>query len=70
MPIFEVKSGGLTKLDQTTLGAEQLWERRDLQTYLRQHLHEIDGTTDLLVIAEEFSDWADSKGSAARVGDN
>lgn len=61
MPIFEVKAGGLTKLDQTTLGAEQLWERRDLQAYLRQHLHEIDGTKDLLVIAEEFADWADSK---------
>lgn len=61
MPIFEVKEAGLTKLDQTTLGAEQLWERRDLQAYLRQHLHEIDGTTDLLVIAEEFADWADSK---------
>lgn len=61
MPIFEVKAGGLTKLDQTTLAAEQLWERRDLQAYLRQHLHEIDGTKDLLVIAEEFADWADSK---------
>ena len=61
MPIFEVKAGGLTMLDQTTLGAEQLWERRDLQAYLRQHLHEIDGTKDLLVIAEEFADWADSK---------
>lgn len=61
MPIFEVKAGGLTRLDQTTLGAEQLWERRDLQAYLRQHLHEIDGTKDLLVIAEEFADWADSK---------
>lgn len=56
MPIFEVKGGGLTKLDQTTLSAEQLWERRDLQTYLRQHPHEIDGTKDLLVIAEEFAD--------------
>lgn len=61
VPIFEVEAGGLTKLDQTTLGAEQLWERRDLQAYLRQHLHEIDGTKDLLVIAEEFADWADSK---------
>ena len=61
MPIFEVEAGGLTKLDQTTLAAEQLWERRDLQSYLRQHLHEIDGTRDLLVIAEEFADWADSK---------
>lgn len=61
MPIFEVEAGGLTKLDQTTLSAEQLWERRDLQAYLRQHLHEIDGTKDLLVIAEEFADWADSK---------
>ena len=61
MPIFEVKAGGLTKLDQTTLAAENLWERRDLQAYLRQHLNEIDGTKDLLVIAEEFADWADSK---------
>ncbi|MEO9322081.1 hypothetical protein ABFT23_01240 [Nocardioides sp. C4-1] len=61
MPIFEEKAGGLAKLDQTTLGAEQLWERRDLQAYLRLHLHEIDGTKDLLVIAEEFADWADSK---------
>ncbi|WP_131104415.1 hypothetical protein [Ornithinimicrobium sufpigmenti] len=61
MPIFEVKAGGLNKLDQTTLAAEHLWERRDLQTFLRQHLHEIDGTKDLLVIAEEFADWADSK---------
>jgi hypothetical protein len=56
VPIFEVVAGGLIKLDQTTLGAEQLWERRDLQAYLRQHLHEIDGTKDVLVIAEEFAD--------------
>ncbi|GAA4885097.1 hypothetical protein [Serinicoccus chungangensis] len=61
MPIFEVIAGGLHKLDQTTLADEHLWERRDLQLYLRQHLHEIDGTRDLLVIAEEFADWADSK---------
>lgn len=61
MPIFEVDAGGLTKLDQTSLGAEQLWERRHLQSYLRQHLHEIDGTNDLLVIAEEFADWAGSR---------
>ena len=54
-------AGGLIMLDQSTLVAEQLWERRDLQAYLRQHLHEIDGTKDLLVIAEEFADWADSK---------
>lgn len=61
MPIFEVKAGGLSKLAQTSLGTEQLWERRDLQAYLRQHLNEIDGTQDLLVIAEEFADWTDSK---------
>lgn len=61
MPIFEVSAGGLNKLDQTTLALEHLWERRDLQVYLRQHLHEIDGTEDLLVIAEEFADWAGSK---------
>ncbi len=61
MPIFEVQPAGLNKLDQTTLAAENLWERRDLQAYLRQHLTEIDGTADLLVIAEEFADWADSK---------
>lgn len=61
MPIFEVRDGGLTKLDQSSLGAEHLWERRDLQAYLRMHLHQIEGTSDLLVIAEEFADWADSK---------
>ncbi|WP_256840085.1 hypothetical protein [Ornithinimicrobium faecis] len=61
MPIFEVSAGGLNKLGQTTLALEHLWERRDLQVYLRQHLHEIDGTEDLLVIAEEFADWAGSK---------
>jgi hypothetical protein len=49
VPIFEVGAAGLTKLDQSTLGAEQLWERRDLQAYLRAHLHEIDGAQDLLV---------------------
>ncbi|TQM95434.1 hypothetical protein FB476_0277 [Ornithinimicrobium humiphilum] len=61
MPLFEVKDDGLLKLDQTTLAAEHLWERRHLQAYLRQHLHEIDGARDLLVIAEEFADWTDSK---------
>lgn len=61
MPIFEVTADGLTRLAQTSLSAEQLWERRDLQAYLRQHLNEIDGAQDLLVIAEEFADWTDSK---------
>lgn len=61
LPIFEVHDGGLIKLDQTTLATENLWERRDLQAYLRRHLNEIDGMDDLLVIAEEFADWADSK---------
>ncbi|QKE85334.1 hypothetical protein [Arthrobacter sp. NEB 688] len=61
MPIFEVQPGGLMPLVQTSLAAEQLWERRHLQSFLRRHLHEVDGASDLMVIAEEFADWADSK---------
>lgn len=59
MSFFEVRDSRLQRVTPTTLAEAAIWERRDLQALLRQHLPEL--VPDLLVIAEEFGDWDDSK---------
>lgn len=58
MPIFELKRGGLAPVSPTNFEAENIHERRDIQRALKERIASLDG--DLMVIAEEFSDWRDS----------
>jgi len=55
MPIFRVTDSSLQRVAETTFSAEKLLERRDLQRLLRADIGPLG--EDLLVIAEEFSDW-------------
>ena len=59
MAIFEVKQNGMTRLTRTSLAAESIQERRDLQRLLRVQISEI--LPDVLIISEEFGEWDDSR---------
>ena len=59
MPFFEVGADRLNRLVRIGLADVAVHERRDLQRLLRAHLAEL--LPDVLVIAEEFGDWDDSK---------
>lgn len=59
MPFYEVQDDRLQQLPATTFGAAKFRERSDLQRLLRVHLPEL--VPDVLIIAEEFGDWDDSK---------
>lgn len=59
MAIFEVNEGGISRLLPASLATANLLERRDLQRILRSQLDEL--LPGVLVIAEEFGDWEDSR---------
>jgi len=59
MPFYEVSNERLDRLPLVSLATANIHERRDLQRMLRKQLTEI--APDILVIAEEFGDWDDSK---------
>ena len=59
MAIVRVGDNALEQVRATSLATEGLRERQDLQRLLKQHIEVID--PDLLVIAEEFGDWEDSR---------
>ena len=57
MPLFELSDhGGLEAVEPTTFAAEHVLERADLQRALRARIKVI--ADDLLVVAEEFGDFA------------
>lgn len=58
MAIFQITKDALAKIPETQFGREGILERRDLQRLLRANIGVLD--EDLLLIAEEFGDWADS----------
>lgn len=58
MAIFEITKENLIPLSETKFGSEGIYERKDLQRLLKQHIDVL--ADDLMVIAEEFGDWADS----------
>src|SRR5579863_9952602 len=58
MTIFQITKDNLVPLTETRFGAEGIYERRDLQRVVREHI-EVFGD-DLMVIAEEYGEWADS----------
>lgn len=58
MALFELTSAGtLAKVPPTNFAAQMILERADLQQALRSHIDVLD--PDLLVVAEEFGDFAD-----------
>lgn len=59
MPIFELTSDTIRPLRPTTFAQMQLRERDDLQRLLRESIDVV--APGLLVIAEEFGDWDDSR---------
>jgi len=58
MALFEFTDDALVEIEATTFHTEQVTERGDLQRILRDHFEKID--ENILIIAEEFSDWQDS----------
>jgi hypothetical protein len=59
MPIYEFTGSGVQPLEETSFGRAGLYERRDLQRVLREHVEVIAPQT--LVICEEFGEWEDSR---------
>lgn len=58
MALFELTGqGGLDRVVPTSFAAEHVLERADLQRALRRHIGVIDD--DILIVAEEFGDFAD-----------
>lgn len=59
MALYEITSEKLTKITQTTFDQAGLRERTDLQRLLKKQIDVI--LPDILVIAEEFGEWEESK---------
>lgn len=59
MSLYNISNQNLTALKKTTFAEAGLHERRDLQAALKLSIEAI--APDCLVIAEEFSDWEDSR---------
>ena len=59
MPLYNLKSDSIEAVPPTTFAAANLRERDDLQRILRDNIEVLD--EDLMVIAEEFSSWDDSR---------
>lgn len=59
MAIYEVLPDSLRALPTTTLANERIRERQDLQRLLRDSIEVLEG--ELLVIAEEFGEWEESR---------
>ena len=59
MTIYEVGTDKLRRVEETSFGTAGLGERADLQRLLQDQVTEV--SPDTLVIAEEFSDWANSR---------
>lgn len=61
MPLFELGTIGMTAIEATTFAAVNVKERQDLQRWLRERIEVI--VPDGMVLAEEFSNWEDSRRS-------
>jgi hypothetical protein len=61
MAIFQISTNELKALSETSFGAENLLERKDIQRLLRDHISVLDdGQVRFMVVAQEFRDWLDS----------
>ena len=59
MSIFELEKDRIVQLPETSFSAEGVKERQDLQRILRSSIEVLD--PDLLIIAEEYGDWEESR---------
>jgi Endonuclease NucS len=59
MAIYKIENKSLAPIQSTSFEVEGILERRDLQQMLRENIDVISPKT--LVIAEEFSDWEETK---------
>ena len=59
MPIYELQSDRIVQLKETGFRDAGLSERYDLQRLLREQIEVI--ASDVLIIAEEFGEWEESK---------
>jgi len=59
MPIFELGDETILPIEKTTFASSGHKERDDLQRLLRDQIEVV--TDDVLIIAEEFGDWDDSR---------
>ncbi len=59
MAIYELTSDLVRRIEETSFGAAGIRERADLQRLLRSQIDII--AQDVLIIAEEFGEWEDSK---------
>jgi hypothetical protein len=61
MPLYSLTSESITPLPPTNFSAEQIYERDDLQRLLRDQIEVLFPDEAMLVLAEEFGDWDDSR---------
>jgi hypothetical protein len=59
MPLYEIHDDGLRRHNAAQFAALGIYERHDLQRLLRDDIGVLD--SDLLIIAEEFGQWEDSR---------
>ncbi len=59
MAIYEIGDNGMKPLEKTFYGFEGISERRDLQRLIKERVEAV--AKDVLLIAEEFCNWEDSK---------
>ena len=61
MPLYTLSNDSITPLPTTNFSAEQIYERDDLQRLLRDQIEVLFPDEAMLVLAEEFGDWEDSR---------
>lgn len=61
MTIYELTRDQITKVERTSFDAAGYRERQDLQRLLRDHIDIIDPDSRLMVVAEEFGQWDESR---------
>jgi len=59
MPVYEITTDAIHPLEETSFISAGIRERSDLQRLLRDSISVID--RDVMVIAEEFGEWEDSR---------
>jgi len=59
MPIFELGKESIVPIEQTNFASSGHKERNDLQRLLRDQIEVV--AADVLIIAEEFGEWSDSR---------
>ncbi len=59
MAIYQIAQDGLKSIERTTFALQGIREREDLQRFLREQIEVL--ASGILVIAEEFGEWEDSR---------